>query len=677
MLDIYLFIGLVTFYLIGAFSSVIFNKKDRICSYISFLSAAAGSLLGVIFSLSVIFGDTFSLELSQGSYLKFGFFVDKLSAFFILVISIAVFAVSIFSTGYVREYFGKKNIGLLGFLYNIFIISMIFVVSANNAIMFLIVWELMSVISYFLVVYEHEKPETRKAGFIYIVMTHIGTGFILLSFLIFASTSGSFGFETFHAAGSTMTPLLKDLAFIFAFIGFGAKAGIVPLHIWLPYAHPAAPSNVSALMSGVMIKTAIFMLIRISFDFLGSSQSWWGYIVLTVGTLSAILGILYAVVESDMKRMLAFSSIENIGIILIGLGASMIFFAGEKPILCAIAMIAALYHLLNHSVFKGLLFMGAGSLLYSTHTKNIEKLGGIIKRMPVTAILILIGVLSISALPPFSGFVSEWLTFQSLLLSFNLNNNFAIIMLSISAAFLALTGALAAYCFLKFFGMVFLALPRSEHALHAKEVNFPMLAGMGIFALLSILLGVLPMYIIPLLDRIVASFIGTGAFSQSFSWGTFGMISIPSSQGISISTPGLLAIVLILMVIPAIILLVNKRSMQPIYETWGCGQPVSTARNEYSATAFSKPVQVWFKSLYRPAREMEVTYSSPYLKESFTFESRIEQVFEQYLYNPVIEFIMVQSRKAKQIQTGSIHVYLGYIFAILVILFMFMIAGGS
>lgn len=668
---------MLAFYLIGAFSSLILNKKDRICSYISFSSAAAGALSGVLFSSGIIFGDSFYFTISQDSFLKFGFFVDKLSAFFILVISISVFAVSIFSTGYVKEYFGKKNIGHLCFLYNIFILSMIFVVCANNAIMFLIMWELMSVISFFLVVYEHEKPETRKAGFIYIVMTHIGTGFIILSFMIFASGSGNFNFETFKAAGSTMTPLLKDLAFIFAFIGFGTKAGIVPLHIWLPYAHPAAPSNVSALMSGVMIKTAIFMLIRINFDFLGASESLWGYIVLIVGTISAIIGILYAVVEPDMKRMLAFSSIENIGIILIGLGASMIFLSSQKPILSAIAAIAALYHLLNHSVFKGLLFMGAGSILYSTHTKNIEKLGGIIKKMPVSAILILIGVLSISALPPFSGFVSEWLTFQSLLLSFNLNNNFAIITLSISAAFLALTGALAAYCFLKFFGMVFLALPRSEHAQHAKEVNIPMLAGMGIFALLSILLGILPMYILPVLDRIAASFIGTSAFSQSILVGTFGMISIPSSHGISISTPVLLAILLILMLIPAIILLINRNTLQPIYETWGCGQPVSTSRNEYSAKAFSKPVQVWFKSLYRPARETEATYSSPYLKESFKFESRIEQVFEQYLYNPAVDFVMVKSRKAKLIQTGSIHAYLGYIFGILIILFIFVIAGGD
>jgi len=647
------------------------------------MSAAIAALMGIIFSILVIFGDTFSYDLSSGSYLKFGFFVDELSAFFILVISISVFAVSIYSTGYVREYFGKKNICYLGFLYNIFIISMILVTSADNAIMFLIVWELMSVVSYFLVVYEHEKPETRKAGFIYIVMTHIGTGFIMMSFLIFVGTGGSFSFGTFAEAGKTMTPLLKDLAFIFALIGFGTKAGIVPLHIWLPYAHPEAPSNVSALMSGVMIKIAIFMLIRVFFDFLGASQAWWGYVVLVLGTLSAILGILYAVVESDIKRMLAFSSIENIGIILIGIGASMIFFASEKPVLASIAAIAALYHLLNHSIFKGLLFMGAGSILFSTHTKNIGELGGLIKKMPKSAILILIGVLSICALPPFSGFISEWLTFQSLLQGFNLNESFPMIILSISAAILALTGALAAYCFLKFFGIGFLALPRSRHAEHAKEANTPMLIGMGIYATLSILLGILPFYVLPVLERIAASFTGN---MDSFTFGAFATFAIPSraipseaisSGAISLSTPAILAIIVIFMLILSVILFIIYRKKQPVYETWGCGQPVSTSRNEYTAIAFSKPVQVWFKNLYRPARETEATYStSPYLKESFKFESRIEQVIEQYLYEPVLDFVITRSRKVKLIQTGSIHAYLGYIFGTLVILFMFVIAGG-
>ncbi|MCZ7357288.1 MAG: hydrogenase 4 subunit B [Candidatus Methanoperedens sp.] len=671
MLDKYLFLLLIIFYLIGATLSIIFNRKDRLSSYASFLSAAISSMLGIVFSFSVIFGDTFSFSLSGSSFLNFGFSVDRLAAFFILAISIAVFAVSIYSIGYVREYFGKKNIGYLGFLYNIFILSMILVVSANNAVMFLIVWELMSLVSYFLVIYEHEKPETRKAGFIYIVMTHIGTGFILLSFLILASSSGNFSFESFMGAGSRMTPLLKDLVFLFALIGFGAKAGIVPLHIWLPYAHPAAPSNVSALMSGVMIKTAIYMFIRVFFDFLGAGVMWWGFLVLSVGALSAILGIMYAVVEPDIKRMLAYSSIENMGIILLGIGASMIFFEEGNAALAAIAAIAALYHLLNHAVFKGLLFMGAGSVIFSTHTRNIEKLGGLIKKMPLMAFLFLIGVLSISALPPFSGFVSEWLTLQSLLMSFSSGDSLVRIVLPVSAAVLALTGALAAFCFLKAFGIGFLALPRSENAEHAKEANMPMLLGMGIFAILSVLLGILPFYALPVLDRITQTFTGASA---SFSSGIFGSIVMPAGQ-ISVSTPAIALLMLAVLPLPLIIMLMyNSRKN----ETWGCGQPVSTARNEYTATAFSKPIQMWFRNIYRPVRELRTIYSvSPFFKESFKFDSQIEQIFERYLYTPVVDGVLAKSRVVKMIQTGSIHAYLTYIFGTLVILMMFIILGGN
>ena len=666
----YFFSGLIIFLIIGAVLSVILNKKDRYSSLAAFTAASIASVFGIIFSFSVVMGETFNLTLLTSSFLNFGFLVDKLSAFFILVISVAVLAVSIYSIGYVKEYFGKKNIGYLGFLYNIFILSMVFVVSANNAVMFLIVWELMSVVSYFLVVYEHEKPETRRAGFIYIVMTHIGTGFILLSFLILANSSGSFNFESMN--GASLSPLLKDLVFILALIGFGAKAGIVPLHIWLPYAHPAAPSNISALMSGVMIKTAIFMLIRIFFDFLGAGVLWWGFVVLGVGVISALAGIMYAVVEPDIKRMLAFSSIENMGIILIGLGASMIFLAAGSPGLSAIAAIAALYHLLNHSVFKGLLFMGAGSILFSTHTKNLEELGGLIKKMPVSSILFFIGILSISALPPFSGFVSEWLTFQSLLLSFSLDDTFIRIALSISAAALALTGALAAFCFLKTFGIGFLALPRSHQAEHAKEVNFPMLLGMGLFALLSILFGVLPMFVIPFLDRITQTFTGAHAFISSYN----GMINIP--PGNSMSTPALLVLLLLLVMLPLMILyLYNGKKRSPLYETWGCGQPSSTARNEYTGTAFSKPVRMWLGNFYKPTREITATYSaSPFLKESVRFGSGIEQIFERYIYTPVVEYVLSISRRIRVIQTGSIHAYLTYIFGTMVVLFMLMITGG-
>jgi hydrogenase-4 component B len=433
-------------------------------------------------------------------------------------------------------------------------------------------------------------------------------------------------------------------------------------------------------MSGVMIKTAIYMFIRIFFDFLGAGILWWGFLVFALGAISALTGIMYAVIEPDIKRMLAFSSIENIGIILLGIGASMIFLASGSPALSAIAAIAALYHLLNHSIFKGLLFMGAGSILFSTHTKNIEELGGLIKKMPVMALLFLIGVLSISALPPFSGFVSEWLLLQSLLLSFNSTDTLIRIVLPVGAAALALTGALAAFCFLKTFGIGFLALPRSEHAEHAKDPNKPMLIGMGIFALLSILLGIFPVYVLPFLGRIAKEFTGAGAFDQPFSFGFLGTVGMPSTA-ISLSTPVILLMILLFISIPTVIWYVkniNTRGKHQVYETWGCGQPISTARNEYTACAFSKPAQMWFKNIFRPARELRASYTiSPLIKESFKFEVHIEQIFERYIYLPVTNIIISKSRTIKHIQTGSIHAYLAYIFGTMVILMLFIISGGN
>lgn len=669
----YLFPGAIIAYVIGAAVSVALNKKDRLCTRASFLSASVASVLGIAFSLSVIFGETFSFKQQSTSFLNFGFFVDKLSAFFILVISIAAFAVSVYSLGYVREYFGKKNIGYFGFLYNIFILSMILVVTADNAVMFLIVWESMSIVSYFLVIFEHEKAEIRKAGFIYMVMTHVGTGFIILSFLILAGSSGSFGFETFSAAGRTLSPALKNMAFLFALVGFGVKAGIVPLHIWLPYAHPAAPSNVSALMSGVMIKTAIYMLIRVSFDFLGAETMWWGLLLLIIASASALLGVMYALMEHDMKRLLAYHSVENIGIILIGISLAMIFMSSGNKELAAFGLIAGLYHLINHAVFKSLLFMGAGSLMFATHTKNIEEMGGLIKKMPYTAMFFLIGSVSISALPPFNGFVSEWLTFQAQLLSINLSDNVTKIAVLSSGAALALTSALAAACFVKAFGISFLALPRSKHAEHASEVPGSMLFGMGMLAFLCIALGVLSLYFMPVLDAIASPLVGASIISKA----TFGL-SLGSQAG-SVSTLVLFLMLFILLPLPLILALaLGGKTTTRKYETWGCGQPVSTSRNEYTATAFSKPVRMWFGNLYRPKREIQIMYStSPFVRESVRFESEIEQVFERYMYMPVVGLVLAISRAVKVVQAGSIHAYLAYIFATLLILMMYVILGGS
>lgn len=670
----YLFLGIIAAYLVGSVSALILNKKDHLCTYASFLSASIASILGIVFSFSVLIGKNFEFTTSSDLPLTYGFFVDKLSAFFILVISITVFAVSIYSIGYVREYFGKKNIGYLGFLYNIFILSMILVVSANNVVMFLIVWELMSIMSYLLVLFEHEKEEARKAGFIYIVMTHIGTGFIILSFLILAGSSGSFNFNTFNAAATALSPGLKDAVFIFALIGFGTKAGIVPLHIWLPYAHPAAPSNVSALMSGVMIKTAIFMLIRVFFDFLGAGVAWWGILVLILASVSALLGVLYALMEHDMKRLLAYHSVENIGIILIGVGVSMIYMASGHPDLAAFGLIAGLYHTINHAVFKSLLFMGAGSIIYSTHTRNIEEYGGLIKKMPWTALFFLIGAISISALPPFNGFVSEWLTFQAQLLSIDLSDNITKMLVLFSGAGLALTGALAAACFVKAFGVSFLALPRSAHAQHSKEVPIPMLIGMGILSLMCIVLGVLPFYFIRIIDSISSQLVGVSIISRidvNLSIATL------SAFPATISTTTLALLVGVVLPLPIIIYLMRKRVPTPKYETWGCGQPISTGRNEYTATAFSKPFRMWFGWIFRPRREIQTTYSdSHFFKEKEIFTSEIEPIFEKYLYNPVIWVVMNVSRLMRIIQTGYLQTYLLYILITLVISLIYVGSGG-
>jgi len=315
--------------------------------------------------------------------------------------------------------------------------------------------ELMALTAYCLVSFEHEQPETRQAGVLYFIMSHIDAGCIILGFLLLFQASGDYGFASLHGIGAKMTPGKRDAAFLLFLLGFGIKAGIVPLHIWLPAAHPVAPSNVSALMSGVLIKTGIYGLALVCFEFLGPPPLWWGVTVLTVGTVSAVLGVLYALMEHDLKRLLAYHSIENIGIILIGLGAALMFQHSNHTALATLALLAGLYHTINHACFKGLLFLGAGAVLHATHTRNMEEMGGLAKRMPQTAFYFLIGAVAISALPPLNGFVSEWLTYQALLQGFGTTQSLMRLIFPLSGAMLALTGALAAACFVKAFGITF------------------------------------------------------------------------------------------------------------------------------------------------------------------------------------------------------------------------------
>ncbi len=619
-----------------------------------------------------------SAELITGSFastiplLTFEIRLDSLSAFFVFTISAVGLAASVYAMGYLQHFEGHVSTARLGALFNAYLLCMTFVVLANNGFFFLLAWELMSILSYFLVVTEHEKAEVRYAGLFYVIMTHIGTAFIVVAFLICFQSAGSFSFEAFRHPKQPLSEGMKALVFLMALIGFGTKAGIVPLHVWLPYAHPVAPSHVSAVLSGVMIKTAIYGLVRVCFDFFGGQFPWWwGFTVLFLGATSALLGVMYALMEHDLKRLLAFHSVENIGIILMGIGAGMIFQSYGLKELAALGLLAGLYHTINHAIFKALLFLGAGSLLYATRTRNMEEYGGLLRRMPWTGSFFLVGAVSICALPPTNGFVSEWLVFQSLFLSFQIPTVFLKLMLPIAAAILALTGVLALACFAKAFGIAFLAQPRSTHARRAEEVPVPMRIGMGILVTLCVALGIAPMVVVPLLDRVIAPLAGVSIASKVLAIDGWALAPV-NVEFSSLSTP-VLAVLLVALAMLGLGLAVafGGRLRTRRYKTWGCGITLSP-RMEYTATGFVQPIKRVFSTIYQPTVKLETEFlaESRYFAKRRHFEFHIEPIFEKYLYDPLVAFFGTLADRLKVIQAGSLHLYLTYIFVTLIALLL-------
>src|SRR5579862_280838 len=545
----------VTFatYAIGAVAGLCCLRHERPANLLTFglatLASACGLLAGVLcLAYSPAFG-TVRMQLLPTliPYLSFSIRVDALSAFFLVVVSAVALAISIYSLGYMRGFYGRKSVGLLGAFYNVMLLATTLVVTADNAFFFLMVWEIMALTAYCLVSFEHEQAETRRAGVLFFVMSHIGTGCIMLGFLMlfqaYGHATGDYGsaaysFDNFHALGDRMSSGSRDAAFLLFLAGFGIKSGIVPLHTWLPAAHPVAPSNVSAFLSGVLIKTGIYGMARVFFDFLPGTAGppmWWGVTVLSIGTISAVLGVLYALMQHDLKRLLAYHSIENIGIILMGFGAALLFRSYGHPQLAALALIAGLFHTLNHGIFKCLLFLGAGGVVHGTGTRNMERMGGLIRRMPSTALYFLIGAIAISGLPPLNGFVSEWFTYQALLAGFGATPTLTRLAFPVAGAMLALTAALAAACFVKAFGITFLALPRSEAADRAHEVSFPMRSGMAILALACVLLGLGATWLLPAFDPITSRAFGIAA-SHDFVAGNGLLLTPGSLQSGSVST---------------------------------------------------------------------------------------------------------------------------------------------
>ncbi len=633
----------------------------KLSGYLYFVYALGSALFGAAALQTVYSGVQTSLSFSLSGVLDIAFRTGGLSAFFALVLSILGFAVSVYSAGYMRH---EDNASFQGVFYGLFLMSIYAVFYAGNMPAFLVSWETMSLVSYFLVVSDSRNDDSRKAGLTYATMTHIGTAFIIAAFMIAYAGTGTMDFEKLRVLISTKPVSLRWAIFVPALTGFGIKAGIVPLHIWLPKAHPAAPSNVSALMSGVMIKTGIYGIVLFSIYILGGAVASWGVVLLVLGAVSSVLGVLYALMEHDMKRLLAYHSVENIGIILLGVGASIIFQSYGLFTLAGLALAAALYHTLNHAVFKGLLFMGAGSVLHGTHTKNIEEMGGLLKRMPWTGLFFLVGSISICALPPTNGFVSEWLTYQSLVLGSTAPAVYAKVLMLLAGTALALTGALAADCFIKAFGISFLGMPRSAEASGAKESSRSMLAGMAVLAACCLALGIFPNFVLATMGRLEVGSLPYARAALSGNW----MLSV--QNGFSTLSPiGILAIMLSgLLALLVFIKGLGRREVS-YGDSWDCGIRRLTPRMQYTATAFTKPLRQIFKRIYLPTKEVKIIYRlRPFFAENITYNSGITPFFEKYGYGPAVSTVHKAALRIRKLQSGSLHLYLGYILLTLLVL---------
>ena len=633
--------------------------------------AAAGAVMGSVATLGLGIASltTDSVFAVAFDFLPFGgcaLRVDGLAAPFLILTGLVGAASAVYGSGYSAAYQDVYSLRKLGALFNLLLLTLALQVMAANVITFLFLWETMSLLSYLLVLTEHREPATIRAANWYIAISHIGFAALLAMFLLLAHGDLTAAFDSLRANAPSLPE--RNLIFFLALLGFGAKAGLLPLHVWLPMAHPVAPSHVSAVMSGVVIKMGVYGFCRVLLDILGVGPPWWGGVVLAVGVASALFGVLYALMEHDLKRLLAYHSVENIGIIFIGIGAGLMFQSYGLLTLAALGFVAALYHALNHACFKGLLFLGAGSVLHATYTRNMEKMGGLIKRMPRTALAFLIGAASISALPPLNGFASEWLVFQTLLGGSRIPDPAVALMIPIAVALLALTGGLAMACFVKAFGITFLALPRSRAAEQAHESPASMQAGMGILAFACIGLGLIPFIVVPVFGRALA---GLGKLPWETATFTLALpLSIPGTFG-SMSSPLLAAGLLILLAaIPLALWLTGAHRRIRFSDTWGCGRIGQTPRMQYTATAFAEPLRRVFAELYRPTQDLSIDFhpESKYFVQSIEYQSEIHPWFEKLLYQPLIGIFQKTADRVRWIQAGWLGLYLAYMLVALIAL---------
>ena len=590
------------------------------------------------------------------------FRLDALASFFLVVVNLGGAAASLFGLGYGRH---EQSPGRVLPFFPAYLAGMNVVVLADDAFSFLVAWEFMSLTSWALVVSHHREAENVRAGYIYLLMASFGTLALLLAFGVLVGGSGLYDFAAIR--GVQPTANVASAVLLLALIGAGSKAGIVPLHAWLPLAHPAAPSHVSALMSGVMTKLAVYAFVRIVFDLLGSPAWWWSLIVLALGGVTAVMGVLYALMQHDLKRLLAYHTVENIGIIFIGLGLALAFQAHGMPNAAALGLTAALLHVFNHSVFKSLLFFGSGAILSATGERDMEKLGGLIHRMPHTAVLVLIGCMAISALPPLNGFVSEWLTLQAILISPQLPSWGLKLMIPAVGATLALSAALAAACFVKVFGVSFLGRPRSPQAANAHEVERSSVVAMGVLAALCFLAGILPGLFIDALAPVTQALVNDSMPHQSsIAW--LSIVPIAESRS---SYNGLLVFAFILssgmLAAYAIHRLASDKWRKG--PAWDCGFPNADPVTQYTASSFAQPIRRVFGSVVFQAREIgEMPLPGSMAPAHLTV--RLRDPIWDACYAPVAGIVSFLSERLNVLQFLTIRRYLSLVFALLVLLLL-------
>ena len=590
------------------------------------------------------------------------FRIDALASFFMIVVNLGGAAASLFALGYGRHEETPQRI--LPF-YPAYLAGMNLVVLSDDAFSFLVAWEFMSLTSWALVISHHEDRENLRAGYIYLLMASFGTLALLLAFGLLAGSDGNYVFDAIRT--SHPNSRLAALVLILALVGTGSKAGVVPLHAWLPLAHPAAPSHVSALMSGVMTKVAVYGFIRIVFDLIGEPDWWWSIVVLTVGGITAVMGVLYALMQSDLKRVLAYSTIENIGIIFAALGLALAFKAEGLALASALALTAGLFHVFNHSLFKSLLFFGSGAVLNATGERDMEHLGGLIHRMPQTAFVFLVGSVAISALPPLNGFVSEWLTFQAILLSPQLPSWGLKLLVPTVGALLALSAALAAACFVRAFGITFLGRARAKSASRAQETDGSSLAAMYVLAALCLIAGIVPGFFIDALKPVMQALLGVSMPHQA---GVQWLSIVPIAESRS-SYNGLLVFIFVVLSGSLAAFAIHRLASDKLRRgpAWDCGYPDARTSTQYTASSFAQPIRRVFGSTVFGAREIG-EMPPPGSTAPARLTVKIHDPIWESLYAPISDLVAYAAERLNVLQFLTIRRYLTLVFAALVILLL-------